>query len=331
MKKTLLALACASMATLGAHAQSSVEIYGVMDLWVGNAKNNGSFNDDATAIGAPGVTQVANGGLGASRLGFRGTEDLGGGLKVMFVAEQRLDPVNGNGLTGGDRQSFLGLSGSFGTVTLGNSFTAYDNTQAGAFANFDSALTPEYFVFASAQHTSNPTRQFTYESPEFSGFTFGFSRSIDGSRTLNAGVTAYSLTYANGPLTAVLAYQSENVDLPVLLDSTASANSDKLSFTRLGATYDLGVADLKISLGRGSEGDLKARDISIGADFPISEALTLSAGYARSTDKFAGVRDAKRTGFGLSAAYSLSNRTTVYGGVITARERDATIHPATKV
>ncbi|MBI3230883.1 MAG: porin, partial [Burkholderiales bacterium] len=107
MKKSLIALAVLA-ATGVAHAQSNVTIYGQMDL--GLSKSTGT------------TTQMLTGDN--NKLGFKGVEDLGGGLKAIFQAEIRMDSDTGTTEAGGARplfqgQSRVGLQGDFGMVRLG--------------------------------------------------------------------------------------------------------------------------------------------------------------------------------------------------------------------
>lgn len=116
MKKTFL-MAAAVAASGVAWAQSSVTIYGTADAFVSNAKS-----------GSKSVTSMGDGGESASRVGFRGTEDLGGGNKVGFVLESGLLLKNGQGTTPGPgmawtRQSFLNVSGRWGSLEMGRMYT----------------------------------------------------------------------------------------------------------------------------------------------------------------------------------------------------------------
>lgn len=89
MKKSLLALA--ALATVGAvSAQSSVTLYGTIDVGYGSHSVDG--RDGARSIRSSGVMEGANSG---NRIGFRGTEDLGAGMKAEFVIEQGISPTNG--------------------------------------------------------------------------------------------------------------------------------------------------------------------------------------------------------------------------------------------
>ncbi|MDO9200708.1 MAG: porin, partial [Hydrogenophaga sp.] len=128
MKKSLIAIAVLTVAG-AASAQSSLNLYGVADVWVGKTKN--------------GDTQLGSGGLAGSRLGFKGTEDLGGGLKAHFNLEQAISLDTGANVEAGSafsRQANVGLSGGFGTVKLGRSFSAFDDINGAANSGFDSDL-----------------------------------------------------------------------------------------------------------------------------------------------------------------------------------------------
>jgi predicted porin len=116
MKKTAaagLALAASSIAL----AQSSVTIYGTVDLYMAFAKSGGASS-----------RRLEDGGQTASRLGFRGAEDLGGGLGAHFTLESGFAPDTGNGTLPGpamsfSRQSFVGLSGPWGQIDAGRMYT----------------------------------------------------------------------------------------------------------------------------------------------------------------------------------------------------------------
>jgi predicted porin len=115
-KKTATAFALAAMFAAGAaQAQSSVTIYGIIDTAVAyttNANTNGN-----SLFKMPSLT-----GTFPSRIGFKGTEDLGGGLQAMFVLETGFTPDTGAMGQGGrlfGRQSFVGLKGDWGQIMMG--------------------------------------------------------------------------------------------------------------------------------------------------------------------------------------------------------------------
>ena len=160
MKKSLLAVAALTAFAGAAQAQSSVTVYGIVDVGVGGQSNGYNLNggNGGASFSTVNPTGTRNGssfgliggGQSASRLGFKGAEDLGGGTKAVFTLEMGMNLVNGNskgnGLAGNgcsagnancgadsssqgmnqlwSRQAFLGLeSGKYGNVYLGRQYT----------------------------------------------------------------------------------------------------------------------------------------------------------------------------------------------------------------
>ncbi|WP_310568056.1 porin [Hydrogenophaga sp.] len=324
MKKSLIALAVLA-ASGAAMAQSSVTIYGVADVWVGSQKGTATdFRAAAEAttpaellaagvsVGGKSTTKMGSGGLSGSRIGFKGTEDLGGGLKAVFKLEQGINLTNGDA-AGFNRQSYVGLAGGFGEVTFGGTWTAMDDVMGASNSGFDSALSASKNVLvANAVYADHPGSTIKYVSPSFGGFSGGFSYSMDGDSAVKEDVTDFSLSYANGPIAANFAYQTQG-DV---------SGSDDLKITALNGSYDLGVAKLLASYGQTKIDAAKSTDYQFGVDVPLSSALTLSAGYARSKDN-AAAGDGKRTGYGIAAGYSLSKRTTAYAGFRTSNMKVA--------
>lgn len=299
MKTPLIALAVLGTFAGAASAQSSVSIYGIADVWVGGV-------DTGAAGGSMTVQQ--SGGLSVSRLGFKGSEDLGGGLSAIFGLEAALSVDDGT--AGGmsfNRQSFVGFEGGFGQLIAGKVWTAFEDVSAAAFSGFDSpTFTPEYAIFGSALYAANPDNGFKYTTPDFGGFGGAISYALKE----NTGVktTAFHLKYADGPLYVGGAYQEE-------ADSLAAT---KAKFTRLGASYDFGVAKLLGTYGQVKlTGGGKVSDYAVGVDVPVGGAVLIGAGYARSKDN-AVLGSTKREAFGLVATYSLSKRTTAYAAYTSA-------------
>lgn len=115
MKKTILAVSALVACTCAA-AQSGVSVFGTVDMYVGHAKS-----------GPSSTTRLGDGGNTASRIGFRGVEDLGGGWAARFVLEAGLDADTGGGNPGPGlaftRQSSVGISGPWGAVDVGRMYT----------------------------------------------------------------------------------------------------------------------------------------------------------------------------------------------------------------
>jgi predicted porin len=285
MKKTLVALAVLA-ASGAAMAQSSVTLYGIADLWIGKTKGQD--------------TVLGNGGVSTSRLGFKGSEDLGGGLTASFTFEQKLQLTDGATNTKTfDRQANLGLSGGFGTVKFGRGWNAMDDVFGLSNSGFDSALSANAIWLNSYNGAADA--QIYYASPEFAGFTVAASTQLKGNATAGK-LSAFNLAYANGPVAVALGYEKDE------------ANGDQKG-TMINGSYDLGMAKLLASYyatnNTGGTAGAKVNSYQIGADVPLSSALTLSVGYA-STKPKGGESD---SAFGVAASYSLSKRTSIYAGV----------------
>jgi predicted porin len=313
MKKSLIALAVLA-STGAAMAQSSVTLYGIADINL-QSKTQGGFRQ----------TKLESGGVSGSRWGVKGSEDLGGGLKANFVLESGFDISNGSNTAGQlfNRQSYVGFSGGFGEVQLGNSFTPLDDIHGAANAVFDSILSPTAGSTADyslqAGYVSNPKNQIKYLSPSFGGFSGAVSYALgeDKTATTNAhNVVSLNVQYAGGPLYVGYGFEQDKKNVTVGVATTHNL---------LNATYDLGVAKLLASyrqVKNTDQGDDKEKTVQIGADVPVGASLVVSAGYARSIAENVGLTDRKTNGFAVGASYSLSKRTSVYTGLNLTRVKD---------
>lgn len=287
MKKSLIALAVLASVAGVAQAQSTVSVYGIVDA---------VLHKDKGASAA-----LTSGGVSGSRLGFKGSEDLGGGLKANFLLEHGFDVDTGKSRTEGssfDRQAYVGLSGGFGEVRLGKIWSAFDDIAWNTNPVFDSVLAPTN-VWASTDFEGNPSNGIYYASPAMGGVSGAFSTNLkEGSGEQSS---AFHVKYEGGPLYAGFGYQVDKV------------GGVDFKYTRLNGSYDLGTVKLLAGYGNAKALNLKATDLSFGADVPLSANLTLSAGVASS--KADG--EERSVGLGLGVAYSLSKRTSVYGGLRT--------------
>lgn len=318
MKKSLIALAVLA-ASGAAMAQSSVTLYGIADVWVGSVKNTNNAASVAAGAGAGSIRQAVleSGGVNGSRWGMTGSEDLGGGLKANFRLESGFNIDSGSSAQGGllfGRHSWVGLSGGFGAVRLGRTATPFDDVNGASNAVFDSALAPAGYVFKSTGYTVRTNNTLYYQAPNFSGFSGAISYALGEDKTAATSATdttSLNLTYGAGPLALQFGYQVQDV-------VNAVPTSADAKFTRLGASYDFGVAKAKVTYGNvdnvGSVNGYDAKEYQLGVDVPLSSALTLSASYASSKDDKATGFEQKRTGYGIGASYTLSKRTFLYGG-----------------
>ncbi|WP_233832224.1 porin [Paraburkholderia sp. ZP32-5] len=203
MKKSLLALAALGAFAGVAHAQSSVTLYGIIDVGINMNTNSGGFHK----------YDMSSGVMQGSRFGLRGTEDLGGGLKALFVLENGFDVTNGKLGQGGlmfGRQAYVGLSSQFGTVTLGRQYDSVVDYvgpfEAGdQWGGYIAAHPGDIDNFNNAYRTNNTIK---YTSANYGGLTFGGTYSLGGQAGNFTGNQIWSLGagYNNGPLALGVGY-----------------------------------------------------------------------------------------------------------------------------
>ena len=328
MKKSLIALAVLA-ASGAAMAQSSVTLYGVADAGV------------TYLNGADNWSGVTSGNNLTSRLGFRGTEDLGGGLKANFVLEGGFNLDNGDGASGyagakaGEgfqfkRHSTVGLSGGFGEVRLGRELTAAFNATArydvfGSVGLGYSRLWADGDVVdANANASAVTTNQrisnaLTYVSPSFSGFkvgvNYGFGETTNGNS--DSSYMGAGLMYDNGPLSLGLGLERLNNGA----NSVAVSDIDAWS---LGGSYDFGVAKLLAGYRESkvdrATGENKRLGYYVAATAPVG-AGTVRVSYNRYENELANVKG-KADQFAIGYVYGLSKRTSVYGTYAYIKNKD---------
>ena len=299
MKKSLIALAVLA-STGAAMAQSSVTLYGRVDLSVGSIKE---LNKSSVSR----LNDGGNQGLTTSRWGMRGSEDLGGGMKANFQLESRFDAdagtvQNPNPFKGA---SWVGLAGGFGEVKLGRSTTVYDDIRALSYSSnvFDSAFTPaSNGVFGSGgDYSSRFDNKVTYLTPAMGGFYAGVDYAFDEDATKNVDKMALKAGFKSGPMDIGVGYQDEK--------GTAK-------YTAFSGSYNLGMASISGGYNKRDGATAATGDdneFTVGVNVPMG-AIALSAGYANSKTKVNGATSAKASGFAFGGTYSLSKRTRLYAG-----------------
>ncbi|KQP49143.1 porin [Pseudorhodoferax sp. Leaf274] len=316
MHKNLIALA-AILCCSAASAQSSVTIYGILDAYVGSVKTPAANGEHLTQ------TVVRGGGIKHSRLGFKGTEDLGGGLKANFKLEGDFDAATGamrpnnnyyTGETGSslfNNATWVGFSGGFGEVRIGRAVSPFDDAKGIGAAGFNARIfAPAAFVWASNDYQAKPGNSVFYYTPTFSGLSGSVMYSLGENKTSTASagkVASAMLSYVSGPAVAMLSYQTEQ----------RRGDEPTARFFQFNGTYNLGFAKLLGAYGRlaGKSANIdKTQEYQLGVDVPVGGLLTLTAGYAWSKDDVLTGSGAKRDGLGVAALYYLSKRTSLYGG-----------------
>jgi len=312
MKKTLVAMAV--MAVAGA-ASAQVTLYGKIDAGL-------EYKD----VGGTTTTKINSGQFSGSRWGMKGSEDLGGGLSANFMLEGGFTVDNGiTGQTSGTgmaagaagqarifgRTAQVGVSGGFGSLTLGRQYTPTDNVlwmpdpmgATGALAG------PMYAVFAGTgtYDTLGNGRQnnaVSYSIPSMSGLNAQLMFAPDESDAAGHRYVGANMSYAAGPLTAVVAWEN----------TTATGAAKSTTGWLAGGAYDLGAFKLGGEvMGGTTDTDSTTTGWYLGASTPMG-AATLSAGYANAKVTTAANVETKSNAWGINAVYSLSKRTNVYGG-----------------
>jgi predicted porin len=296
MKKSLLALALMGAFSGAALAQSSVTVYGLVDMGVQRDDN-----------GAVTKTSLDSGNQSGSRLGFKGTEDLGNGLKANFVLEMGILADTGasdqKGLSFG-RQAYVGLSGDFGAVNFGRqkSLTyvaseSIDPFGVGLAGNMQR-------LFGTVTRRDNAA---TYVTPNMSGFSAAAQYSFGEVPGQNAANSISSLagTYNAGPVFASIVYEKAK-------DATGvkAADGEK---TLVGGSFDFGMAKAHAAyeLLKGGEAatETKKNVWMIGATVPVGAGAIL-ADYTRITNSK--IADSNSNQWALGYTYNLSKRTNLY-------------------
>jgi predicted porin len=294
MKKHLILCLLAGIAQTPAFAQSSVTLYGSIDLGI-----------ERTNAGA-GTTWAQNQGtLVTNRVGFLGKEDLGNGFAVLFQLEQGFFPNTGaldntaNAIF--NRQSWIGVSSDYGTIKLGRIRTLlyqYDYEYLDAMGNALAGAQFRLFNFF-GNRTSNTVEY----SKQWQDFQFAIQHSIGGvaGNSKANSMTAEALAYKHGPVELIIVNHS----------AYDAAGKDTARATTFGGNYDFSLFRLyaAYAINKGT-GSLNTRDMSFGVRIPITPASRVMVSYVRKSDHARSEANANM--FGVGYTYSLSRRTTLY-------------------
>lgn len=310
IKKTLIALGALSV-TACAIAQSNITLFGVVDSSVARIKTDTASN-----------TGLASGGLASSRLGFRGVEDLGGGLAAGFWLEAGLSVDNGNSSGFSfDRRSTVSLSSSsLGEVRIGRDKSpAYLNIETfdpfadiGVGGYYASNMLGNATAAAGTPEGSAPKRasnSVQYVLPKLGGFygqvMYAFGEQLDNvpnDRLRNSAALRFG--YAEGPLNVAFGHGQ-------IRGGTTVTGVDYKS-TNLGASYDLGLVKPMFLFASERSSGRRIDMYGIGATVPFGSGelrATLSTFNRKDAD------DADSKKFALGYGYNLSRRTQIYGSI----------------
>ncbi len=294
MKRSLLIAALSTVAAGSALAQSSVTVYGRLNESVERQKTTTGGTSNS-------VTVLQN---NASRLGFRGTEDLGGGLKAGFTLEHRFNAdtgasTNGTAFWGGAGESSVNLSGGFGMIKLGH------YTSEAYFATSDATDLLNHGTGTSSdalyKYLNNDNNKISYRTPSIAGLTAEAALLVHEG-TPPGGVAPgnhaydFAVNYNLGNLGLGLGYEKSPVDdqqiavrasysfAPVTVTGyvqrfkNESIGKSK-TIARVSAQYDIGAAELHAAVGLAGqidgagalEDEGKARQFTVGANYNLSK------------------------------------------------------------
>lgn len=311
MKKTIhtIAAAAALLAAASAQAQSTVSVYGLIDMSVGQFQN----------VGGDKVWKAENGNMSTSYYGFRGTEDLGGGLKAKFAIESFLRADTGSaGRFNADvywaRSAYVGLEGAFGSTTLGRNTTPLfvSTLIFNPFGDsFGFSPSIRQYYLGALLGDSGWSNSLRYISPSLGGATVNLMASLDEGAGQGKNLSA-SVLYFAGPLAATAAWQSVKTGF-----FGGPAGFEKQTTLQFGASYDLGMAKLF-----GQYGDVKSsatvdvdtKIYQVGASIPLAGGSVL-ASYGNSKTEVGSAESTRKT-LTLGYDYNLSKNTDVYGVVM---------------
>ena len=302
---------------------ADVSITGSINQTYSASRDNGVVAN----IGSVNAFGDRNTATGDSYLTFSGSEDLGDGIKASFKVEPRVN-ISGKdasssdqkGLFGANREAWIGLSGAFGTVHLGNNYTPLFLHSVAAYDVNGSANAPGYLV--SSINTFNATNSIDYTAPTFvDGLGIQLNKNTgrstaiatkDASADTSAGDSiGWGISYNAGALSAGLA--GETTKNTALIDGVqlvaAPSKSDSIKKTGYGASYNFGVAKVSVNGLKATSGSSNINTFGYGASVPFG-AVTLNASYSTLKDK--GLSNDSFTGYQIGTNYAFSKRTSVY-------------------
>ncbi len=300
MKKSLLALAALTAFAGVASAQSSVTLFGIVDLNARNTKN-----------GTTSVKSLSQDGNASSRLGFRGVEDLGGGMRAGFWIEGAINPDTGT--PGGQtwqRRSTVSLMGGFGEIRLGRDYTPtfwnhtvfdpFGTNGVGSQTNLMAHTNGTNVLGAGATTLVRANNSIGYFLPAMGGLygqvMVAAGENVPGNKYMGARVG-----YAAGPVNVAVAFGNTEVNGSVDLKATNVGASFNAGFMTVMAQYHQYTVDQPGN-------DPKQTNYLVGANVPVG-AGTFKVSYGKSNSTGTSL-DASQIAVGY--VHDLSKRTALY-------------------
>jgi predicted porin len=352
MKKSLIALAALSAFATAAQAQSSVTIYGTVDVGYGETKT--TVSGDVTGAGSlngvrkTSTTGNGDGGLSTSILGFRGTEDLGGGKSAVFTLEYDLIDVGAGSTITGSRQAFVGLSDAkLGTLRLGRMASASHgnivafsagmaNNTVGAIYSAGSeptsAVSPNQLSIR--PHVVFPSQVIGYTSPNMGGLVLNAQYGQVKANTVSttdtdakSTFTDFSAKFDSGKLSLGASYQENKTTANSFTAAAADTagglggtimsatiwNPDSANTTRVVASIGPGQIKTKTTMFGASYNFGVVQPFALYTEKKISSAIT---GVGPTVSGTTSIPAAEATGGFKQKAYELGARVPVNATVM---------------
>ena len=316
MNKSVLSLAVLASLSIGgyAHAQSSVQVYGLIDAGVDYTTNANAAKGSAT--------RVISGGKNTSRWGFRGSEDLGGGLKAVFNLDGGILMDTGN-LDGVlfKREAVVGLEGEYGRVVVGRSFTT---TYEFVIAYDPLGYAPNY-SWATSSNANGPSKygmtivfdNMVKYSGQAGEFKYGAALGLGEQAGNAADGRKYSLggSWTRAGLAVMAACEQVNGNT-----LAATGKRDETTAWHLATDYrngpwrlGAGMRDFKLVAAKAATADVRAATYWGGVSYLITPAVTLTgAVYYTDVKNVAASQDADPIMYVARTLYGLSKRTDLY-------------------
>ena len=340
MQKKVIALAVAGLVSAGAYAQSNVQIYGVVDYGYTYRTDILDSADGKAPNHAKSQGKIDAGQSAGNRLGFKGVEDIGNGLKAVFVLERGFNLDTGTDRNGFNRQAYVGLAGDWGTLAGGRIYTPYYNLLSsvdpfgdgtvGQYSNIKGDALDEAGVLFNPVRVNNTI---AYISPTWSGLSFvaAYSNNAladDGFKTVEVtdatnNTTKNEIRYTNGGDNNVATIAANLTGDNYLLGLTyhrinlgSVIGGKAVDNVSLGGTYDFGMAKVaafwswdKLSFDAADSKDIDQNNFMLGATVPFGkQAVKASFNYSKGDSNAYG--DAWQLALGYT--YNLSKRTNFY-------------------
>lgn len=313
MKKSLIALAAlASIGSAFAQTAPSITPYIRIDIGAQNVSGSGKG------------TEITDSVYSTSMWGIKGDANIGNGLKAFAKVEQKFAANSANGLVGDGnaRVGYIGVSGAFGSVSLGSVWGPYDNITIGDAQNYN-GFSPYSTQLNAGAHGDNgnggssgqTTGSIMYTSPSYGGLVYEVNYAPKKSGGTDISSYGFDVQYTAGPLSVAAAVDSTPTSVSNL--ATGAAVNGKASAWLINGSYNLGKASIFAAVSgadvKGTAlGSDKDNGYSVGVAVPMGK-LTMSASYG--TVKTSGNdMNQHSDAYGFQGLYALNDHVTAYFG-----------------